>query len=147
MGSNFSDNENKKTLKMKLFVAAFATASALTEVSAADRQWNALQDRRAAFGAKLREMDFGDRFADRFDEYVQKGVNKIALNRIGVEGCQNVWGIEFDEEDDFNPETATICEYARKIGRSFFDTPRSFSALMTTSEKDSPLKNESREDS
>jgi hypothetical protein len=35
---------------MKLFVAAFATASALTEGSAAERQWTQLEDRRAAFG-------------------------------------------------------------------------------------------------
>ena len=74
-------------------------------------------------------MELGDRFADRFDEYVQKGVGKINLNRIGVEGCANVWGLDFDEEDDFNPETATVCEYARKIGRSYLRYTQKFLCL------------------
>ncbi|CBY18009.1 unnamed protein product [Oikopleura dioica] len=113
---------------MKLFVATFVVASALTEGSAADRQWNDLQDRRAAFGVKLREMDL-DRFADRFDEYVEKGVSKINLNRIGVEECANVWGLDFEEEDDFNPETATPCEYARKVGRSYLRYAQKFLCL------------------
>ena len=69
------------------------------------------------------------RFAERFDGFVQKGVDKIPLQHTGVEGCENVWGIDTEESDDFNPETATACEYARKIGRSYLRWTQKFLCL------------------
>ncbi|CBY36799.1 unnamed protein product [Oikopleura dioica] len=38
---------------------------------------------------------------------------------MGKEDCMNVWGLPKEEDDSFDPDTATKCQTARKIARSY----------------------------
>jgi len=38
---------------------------------------------------------------------------------MGKEDCMNIWGLPVEDYDSFDPDTATKCQTARKIARSY----------------------------
>ena len=65
----------------------------------------------------LRDAGF-TRFADRFDKLLNNALDLIPSEHISVEGCQEVW-LANEDRTAWDPATATKCQYARKVARSY----------------------------
>ncbi|CBY37017.1 unnamed protein product [Oikopleura dioica] len=59
------------------------------------------------------------RFADRFDRILNKALDAIPMEHTNVDNCVTLWAPHFEDKTAWDPATATKCEYARKVARSY----------------------------
>ncbi|CBY08661.1 unnamed protein product [Oikopleura dioica] len=95
---------------MKLFGLILAGVSAVT--------WQEMFDRQADFVGRLYDNDQAA-LASRYARVLDKANHSYDRDLLNVDGCENVWGLDDDAEDAFDPESATDCAYGRKIARNF----------------------------
>ncbi|CAG5081660.1 Oidioi.mRNA.OKI2018_I69.PAR.g9933.t1.cds [Oikopleura dioica] len=95
---------------MKLFGIVFASVSAVT--------WEKMDERRAEFTGRL-DAEGRTRLSSRYDQFLQNALDAVPEDNLSVDGCQNVWGIDDESDDSFDPATATHCEYGRKLARNY----------------------------
>ena len=71
------------------------------------------------FSFRLLVAEGYSRFADRFDRILNKALVEIPMDHTSVEGCVTRWAPHDEDRTTWDPATATKCQYARKVARSF----------------------------
>ena len=47
-------------------------------------------------------------FSRKFNSKIQKLVEKIPMEKMGVEGCMNEWGLPDEADAPFHPDSGTL---------------------------------------